>query len=66
MSGEVALRGRYDLSPVSNSAYLKPKKLGFSNIIVPRHNLKGFDTSKLKIQITEVAKVEEAFRALFA
>ena len=66
MSGEVGLTG--EIRPITRieQRILEAEKLGFSNIIVPRHNLKGFDTSKLKIQITEVAKVEEAFRALFA
>jgi DNA repair protein RadA/Sms len=66
MSGEVGLTG--EIRPITRieQRILEAEKLGFSNILVPRHNLKGFDTSKLKIQITEVAKVEEAFRALFA
>lgn len=66
MSGEVGLTG--EIRPITRieQRILEAEKLGFSNIIVPRHNLKGFDTSKLKIKITEVSKVEEAFRALFA
>ena len=38
---------------------------GFSRIIIPHNNLKGFDTNKCKIQIVQVRKVEEAFRHLF-
>ena len=34
-------------------------------MIVPRHTLQGFDTSKLKIELVPVRKVEEALRALF-
>ena len=45
---------------------LEAEKLGFGTIIIPKHNIKGFDTSRLKIKIVEVAKVEEAFRSLFA
>ena len=41
------------------------EKLGFSRIIIPHNNLKGFDTAKSKIQIVQVKKVEEAFRQLF-
>jgi DNA repair protein RadA/Sms len=66
MAGEIGLTG--EIRPVTRieQRILEAVKLGFSNIIIPRHNLKGFDTSKLKITITEVSKVEEAFRALFA
>lgn len=66
MSGEIGLTG--EIRPITRieQRILEAEKLGFSNIIVPRHNIKGFDTSGLKIQITEVAKVEEAFRSLFA
>ena len=42
------------------------EKLGMDTIIIPRYNLKGIDVSDLKIKIVEVAKVEEAFRTLFA
>ena len=41
------------------------EKLGFKQILIPKHNLQGMDTSKLKIEIIPVRKVEEAFRALF-
>lgn len=44
---------------------LEAEKLGFSRIIIPHNNLKGFDTAKSKIQIVQVKKVEEAFRQLF-
>jgi len=44
---------------------LEAEKLGFSRIIIPHNNLKGFDTSKCKMQIVQVRKVEEAFRQLF-
>ncbi|MDE6191568.1 MAG: DNA repair protein RadA [Muribaculum sp.] len=66
MSGEVGLSG--EIRPITRieQRILEAEKLGFSTIIIPRHNIKGFDTSKLKIKIVEVAKVEEAFRALFA
>jgi DNA repair protein RadA/Sms len=66
MAGEIGLTG--EIRPITRieQRILEAEKLGFSSIIVPRHNLKGFDTSKLKIDITEVYKVEEAFRALFA
>jgi DNA repair protein RadA/Sms len=65
MCGEVGLSG--EIRPVNRieQRILEAEKLGFSRIIIPYHNLKGFDTSKCKIQIIQVRKVEEAFRHLF-
>lgn len=66
MSGEVGLSG--EIRPITRieQRILEAEKLGFSTILVPKYNIKGFDTSRLKLKIVEVAKVEEAFRALFA
>ncbi|MCM1022012.1 MAG: DNA repair protein RadA [Muribaculum sp.] len=66
MSGEVGLSG--EIRPVTRieQRVLEAEKLGFETIILPQGNLKGFNTSKLKIKLVEVAKVEEAFRALFS
>ena len=66
MSGEVGLSG--EIRPITRieQRIMEAEKLGMDTIIIPRHNLKGIDTSKLKINIVEVAKVEEAFRQLFA
>ena len=66
MTGEVGLSG--EIRPVTRieQRVMEAEKLGFETIIIPRGNLKGFDTSKLKIKLVEVAKVEEAFRTLFA
>lgn len=66
MSGEVGLSG--EIRPITRieQRILEAEKLGFSTIIIPKNNIKGFDTSRLKIKIVEVSKVEEAFRALFA
>lgn len=66
MAGEVGLSG--EVRPVSRieQRIREAEKLGMETIIIPRHNLKGIDTSGLNIKIIEVAKVEEAFRALFA
>ena len=44
---------------------MEAEKLGFSRILIPYNNLKGFDTSRCRIQIVQVRKVEEAFRQLF-
>lgn len=66
MAGEVGLSG--EVRPVSRieQRIREAEKLGMETIIIPRHNLKGIDTSGLNIKIIEVAKVEEAFRTLFA
>lgn len=65
MTGEVGLSG--EIRPVTRieQRISEAAKLGMERIIIPRHNLKGVDTSKFKIQICEVSKVEEAFRLLF-
>ncbi|MFA4052683.1 DNA repair protein RadA [Duncaniella muris] len=66
MAGEVGLSG--EVRPVSRieQRIREAEKLGMETIIIPRNNLKGIDTSGLGIKIVEVAKVEEAFRTLFA
>ncbi|GHT63173.1 DNA repair protein RadA [Bacteroidia bacterium] len=65
MSGEVGLSG--EIRPVNRieQRILEAEKLGFKRIIIPRNNLKGFDTNKTQIQVVQVKKVEEAFRELF-
>lgn len=66
MAGEVGLSG--EIRPVSRieQRISEAAKLGMETIIIPRHNLKGIDTSKYPLKIVEVSKVEEAFRHLFA
>lgn len=65
MAGEVGLSG--EIRPVTRieQRIAEAAKLGMERILIPRHNLKGVDTSSLPIAITEVSKVDEAFRALF-
>jgi len=64
MTGEVGLSG--EIRPVNRieQRILEAEKLGFSKILIPQNNLKGF-TSKVNIEIIQVRKVEEAFRQLF-
>ena len=66
MAGEVGLSG--ELRPVTRieQRITEAEKLGFRTFIIPANNLKGIDTSRLKIDIVEASKVEEAFKALFA
>ena len=65
LSGEVGLSG--EIRPVTRmeQRVREAEKLGMETIIIPKGSLKGVDTSKLSIEIVEVAKVEEAFRRLF-
>ncbi|MEG1544247.1 MAG: DNA repair protein RadA [Tannerellaceae bacterium] len=65
MAGEVGLSG--EIRPVNRieQRILEAEKLGFTRILIPNNNLKGFDASRCKIQILQVRKVEDAFRQLF-
>lgn len=66
LAGEVGLSG--EIRPVNRieQRIVEAEKLGFSRIIIPRHNMHGIDAGKYNIEIASVAKVEEAFRLLFA
>ena len=65
MAGEVGLSG--EVRPVNRieQRIAEAEKLGFSDIIIPKYNMQGFDRRKFKIQLHPVRKVEEALRALF-
>ena len=65
MCGEVGLSG--EVRPVNRieQRIAEAEKLGFSDIIIPKYNLQGFDAKKFHIAIHPVRKVEEALRALF-
>ncbi len=65
LAGEVGLSG--EIRPVNRieQRILEAEKLGFSRILIPHNNLKGFDRSKCRIEVIQVKKVEEAFRHLF-
>ncbi len=65
MCGEVGLSG--EVRPVNRieQRIAEAEKLGFSDIIIPKYNLQGFDSKKYHITIHPVRKVEEALRTLF-
>ena len=65
MAGEVGLTG--EIRPVTRieQRILEAEKLGMTDILIPSVPLKGFDTSSLAIRLHPVAKVADAFRALF-
>lgn len=65
MTGEVGLTGEIRQVTRLEQRIMEAEKLGFESMIIPKGNLKGFDTSKLKIRLVEVARVEDAFRSLF-
>ncbi len=65
MAGEVGLSG--EVRPVNRieQRVAEAEKLGFSHMIIPKHNMSGFNRSKFNIELIPVRKVEEALRALF-
>ena len=65
MAGEVGLSG--EIRPVNRieQRVAEAQKLGFRQMLIPKHNLQGFNVSKLNIELLPVRKVEEALRILF-
>lgn len=66
MAGEVGLTG--EIRPVTHISrrIAEAAKLGMTDIIIPKGNLKGAEPTPDGIRVHEVSKVEEAFRTLFA
>lgn len=66
MAGEVGLSG--EIRPVMRmeQRVKEAQKLGMKRMLVPAGNLKGIDLGNSDMEIVQVSKVEEAFRALFA
>ena len=65
MAGEVGLSG--EVRPVNRieQRIAEAEKLGFTDMIIPKYNLQGFDRKKYHINLHPVRKVEEALRELF-
>jgi DNA repair protein RadA/Sms len=65
MAGEVGLSG--EVRPVNRieQRIAEAEKLGFTDMIIPKYNLKGLDQKKYHINLHPVRKVEEALRELF-
>lgn len=65
LCGEVGLSG--EIRPVHRieQRIQEAEKLGFSRILIPFNNLKGFN-KKMKIDIQQVKRVSDAFRQLFS
>ena len=65
MAGEVGLSG--EVRPINRieQRIAEAEKLGFTDMIIPKYNLQGFDHKKFQINLHPVRKVEEALRAIF-
>lgn len=65
MAGEVGLSG--EIRPVNRieQRIHEAEKLGFKKMIIPKTNLSNLDLKKVKIELVQVRKVEEAFHVLF-
>lgn len=65
MAGEVGLSG--EVRPVNRieQRIAEAEKLGFTDMVLPKNNISGLDTSRFKIHLHPVRKVEEALRILF-
>ncbi|MGI8893543.1 MAG: DNA repair protein RadA [Bacteroidia bacterium] len=63
-AGEVGLSGEIRAVNRLDQRISEVEKLGFAQMVVPGHNLKGLAGNK-KLELIPVSKVEEAFRFLF-
>ena len=65
MAGEVGLSG--EVRPINRieQRIAEAEKLGFTDMIIPKYNMQGFDKNKYSIRLHPVRKVEEALRAIF-
>ncbi|TGX81860.1 DNA repair protein RadA [Palleniella muris] len=65
MCGEVGLSG--EVRPVNRieQRIAEAEKLGFTDIIIPKHNTAGTDLKRFHISIHPVRRVEEALKLLF-
>lgn len=64
MSGEVGLSGEIRTVTRIEQRIAEATRLGMTDILVPKGNLKGVDTENTPIRIHEVAKVEQAVRII--
>jgi len=63
-AGEVGLTGEIRAIGRIEQRIAEAQKLGFTKIFIPKLN-KGFDTSKLDIEVIKTSRVEEVFRGIF-
>ena len=65
LAGEVGLTG--EIRPVTRleTRISEAQKLGFTDMMIPKGNLRGIDTAALSIRLHQVDRVADAFRELF-
>ena len=65
LAAEIGLNG--EIRPVTRieQRISEAEKMGFSQILVSKYNMKGLEKLKKKIDITPVARVEDVFSMLF-
>jgi len=64
-AGEVGLSGEIRAINRVDQRIAEAEKLGFEKIYIPKYNSKGLDTSRHKIEIVPLSKVEELFQHIF-
>ncbi len=64
-SAEIGLGGEIRAVNRIESRISEAEKMGFEEVYVSRHNLKGLDLSKFKIKLMAFNKLSEAFEKLF-
>jgi DNA repair protein RadA/Sms len=64
-AGEVGLTGEIRAVSRIEQRIAEAEKLGFAKIFIPTLN-KGFETSKLKIEVVKASRVDEVFRNIFS
>ncbi len=64
-AGEVGLSGEIRSVNRLEQRIAEAEKLGFETMFISRYNLKGIDTSRLRIKIVPVVKVSELHSKLF-
>jgi len=64
-AGEVGLSGEIRAVNRIEQRIAEAEKLGFETVYISKYNIKGLDTTKFRIAIRPVAKVEEVFQAVF-
>lgn len=65
MCGEVGLSGEVRQVNRIEQRVLEAEKLGFTDIIIPRHNAATLDARRFKIALHPVLRLEEALRLIF-
>ena len=65
LAAEVGLNG--EMRPVTRveQRISEAEKMGFSQILISKYNMKGLEKSKKNIEVTPVARVEDVFGLLF-